>query len=119
MKQCFINNKEKRQSRTASLGHFPIYDVEVGVGVGVGVGIEYFHMASGSVSSHMQRQMIGATETSCAELTAKGLHARVFPVVAGQLVGAGKAPDAAFPGAHIRLLTCEWKSERAKFILRT
>lgn len=51
--------------------------------------------------------MIGATETPGAELTAKGLDARVFPVVAGQLVGSGEAPDAAFPGAHIRLLTCK------------
>lgn len=64
-------------------------------------------MACGSVTSHVQRQVIGATEAAGAELAAKGLDARVLPVVAGQLVGAGEAPDAALPGAHVRLLTCE------------
>lgn len=41
-----------------------------------------------------------------AVVTLEGLGAGVLAVVPSQLVAAGKAPLAAFPGAFVRLLTC-------------
>lgn len=67
----------------------------------------HFHMASGSVASHVQREVIGAAEAARAQLAAERFDARVLPVVAGQLIGARESPDAALPGAYVWLLTCE------------
>lgn len=55
----------------------------------------------------MQRQVVGAAEAARAQLAAERLDARVLPVVAGQLIGTRESPDAALPGAYVRLLTCE------------
>jgi len=58
------------------------------------------------VAAHVERQVVRAAEAPGAQLAPEGLHARVLPVVPGQLVGPGEAPDAALPRAHVRLLTC-------------
>lgn len=50
--------------------------------------------------------MVGAGEAAAAGQALEGLGTRVLPIVPGQLVGAGKAPVAAFPGAFIGLLAC-------------
>lgn len=49
--------------------------------------------------------MVGSGEGSLAHLALEWAVARVFAVVTGQLVGAGKLPAATFPSAVIGLLT--------------
>lgn len=58
------------------------------------------------VPLHVESQMVRAGEAPAAGYALEGLGARVLPIVPGQLVGAGKAPVAAFPRAFIGLLTC-------------
>lgn len=55
---------------------------------------------------HVESQMVRAGEAPATGHALEGLGARVLPIVPGQLVGAGKAPVAAFPCAFIGLLTC-------------
>lgn len=50
--------------------------------------------------------MVGAGEAAAAGQALEGLGTCVLPIVPGQLVRAGEAPVAAFPGAFIGLLTC-------------
>lgn len=91
-----------------------VYGTVYGAGMQWATVSMYFHMASGSVASHMQRQVVGAAEAARAQLAAERLDARVLPVVAGQLIGARESPDAALPGAYVRLLTCEWEEHKRR-----
>ena len=56
------------------------------------------------MSLHVQGQVVAAGERPGAEVALEGLRPRVLAVVPRQLVGAGKLPAAAVPGALIRLL---------------
>lgn len=57
------------------------------------------------VSLHVQGQVVRSGEGARADGALEGFGARVLPVVARQLVGAGEAPVAAVPRAPVRLLT--------------
>lgn len=57
------------------------------------------------VPLHVQGEMVGSGEGPGANGALEGLGTRVFPVVARELVGTGKAPVAAVPRAPVRLLT--------------
>lgn len=50
--------------------------------------------------------MIGAGEAALADLAAERFSARVFPVVAGELVRSGETPLTLGPMAAVRFLTC-------------
>ena len=50
--------------------------------------------------------MVGPGETPRAVFALEGLGAGVLAVVAGQFVGAGKAPGATLPGTAVRLFSC-------------
>lgn len=50
--------------------------------------------------------MVGAGESPLAEVALEGPVPCVLAVVAGQLIGAGKFPATAFPGAVVGLLAC-------------
>ena len=56
------------------------------------------------MSLHVQGQVVAAGERPRAEVALEGLRPRVLAVVPRQLVGAGKLPAAAVPGALVRLL---------------
>lgn len=58
------------------------------------------------VSLHVKSEVVRAGEAAVTLPTLEGLHPRVFPVVAGQLVGPGEVPAATVPLALVRLLTC-------------
>lgn len=49
--------------------------------------------------------MVGAGESPLTEVALEGSVACVFPVVAGQLVGAGEFPAASLPGTVVWLFT--------------
>lgn len=51
--------------------------------------------------------MVGAGEAAATGEALEGFGSCVLPIVPGQLVGAGKAPVAAFPRALVGLLTCQ------------
>ena len=55
----------------------------------------------------MQRQVIGTGEAALAHLAAERLGARVFAVVARQLVGARETPLTFRPMASVRLFACQ------------
>ena len=56
---------------------------------------------------HVQGEMVGSGETAFADLAAERFGARVFPIVTGQLVGAGETPLTLWPVAAVRFLTCQ------------
>lgn len=58
------------------------------------------------VPLHVEGEVVGAGESPLAEVALEGPVPCVLAVVTGQLVGAGKFPATAFPGAVVRLLTC-------------
>lgn len=55
----------------------------------------------------MQGEVIGAGEAALADLAAEGFSARVFPIVAGELIGSGETPLTLGPMAAVRFLTCQ------------
>lgn len=61
---------------------------------------------SSHVPLHVEGEVVGAGESPLAEVALEGPVPRVLAVVAGQLVGAGKLPATAFPGAVVGLLAC-------------
>jgi len=60
----------------------------------------------GQVALHVQGQVIGTGEAALAHLAAERLGARVFAVVARQLVGARETPLTFRPVASVRLFAC-------------
>ena len=56
------------------------------------------------VPFHVQGKMIGSRECPFAESALERAVARVFAVVAGELVGAGELPSASLPGALVGFL---------------
>jgi len=61
----------------------------------------------GQVALHVQGQVIGTGEAALAHLAAERLGARVFAVVARQLVGARETPLTFRPVASVRLFACQ------------
>ena len=59
---------------------------------------------SGEVSLDVKGEVVRPGESSAADVALEGLHARVFPLVPGQLVRPGEPPPAAGPPAHVGLL---------------
>lgn len=59
------------------------------------------------MSLHVQGQVVRAGECPLTEMALEGSVSRVFPVVAGKLVGAGELPAASLPGTVVWLLTCK------------
>ena len=59
---------------------------------------------SGEVSLDVKSEVVRSGESSAADVALEGLHARVFPLVPGQLVRPGEPPPAAGPPAHVGLL---------------
>lgn len=59
------------------------------------------------VSLHVQGQVVRAGECPLTEMALEGSVSRVFPVVAGKLVGAGELPAASLPGTVVWLFTCK------------
>lgn len=57
------------------------------------------------VSLHMQGKVVRAGECPLAEVALEGPVSCVFPIVAGQLVGAGELPATSLPGTVVWLLT--------------
>ena len=53
---------------------------------------------------HVKGEMVGAGKGALAQSALERPVARVFAVVAGQFVGAGEFPSAAFPRALVRFL---------------
>ena len=54
---------------------------------------------------HVEREVVASGERPGAQVALERLLAGVFPVVPGQLIGPGKLPAAALPGAGVRLLS--------------
>ncbi len=69
------------------------------------------------VPLHVQCEVVRPGEGALTMLALEGLDPGVLPVVPGQLVGTGKAPLAALPGAAIRLLSCNKKREKGGIII--
>ena len=61
--------------------------------------------STGSVPLHVERQVITSGERPGAQVALERLLPGVFPVVPSQLIGPGKLPAAALPGAGVRLLS--------------
>ena len=57
------------------------------------------------MSLHVQRQVITSRKLPRAEMALEWLGPGVFPIVTRQLIGPGKLPAAALPGAGVRLLS--------------
>ena len=55
---------------------------------------------------HMEGKMIGAGETTVANLTPERLGARVFAIVSCEFVRSREPPVTTFPRALVGLLTC-------------
>lgn len=49
--------------------------------------------------------MVRSREAPAAYFTLEGFSSRMFPIVSGQLIRPGKAPEATGPGAQVRFLT--------------
>ena len=62
----------------------------------------------------MQGEVIGAGEAALADLAAEGFSARVFPIVAGELIGSGETPLTLGPMAAVRFLTCQRQPNHTK-----
>lgn len=59
----------------------------------------------------MQGEVVRPGEGAVAFGAAEGFDSRVLAKVSRQLVGAGEAPGAAFPGAVVGLLSCRDESQ--------
>lgn len=69
------------------------------------------------VPLHVQGEVIGAGESPLTEVALEGSVACVFPVVTGQLVGAGEFPAASLPGTVVWLFTCNpWRKKKTGYI---
>ena len=58
------------------------------------------------MSTHVQREVIGARELAIALAALERSLAGVFALVSRQFIGASEAPHAALPRALVRLLAC-------------
>jgi len=58
----------------------------------------------GSVSLHVQGQVVRPRERALAKVALERFLARVFPKVPRQLVGTSKLPGTTFPGTSVRFL---------------
>lgn len=58
------------------------------------------------MATAVQRQMVGPGEGAVAFRATERFDSCVLAEMSGELVGAGEAPGAAFPGTVIRLLSC-------------
>ena len=53
---------------------------------------------------HVKREMVGARESSIAQLAMERFVSRVFPLVSSQLVAPGEPPATVVPAADVGLL---------------
>ena len=56
------------------------------------------------MSLHVKSEMVGARESSIAQLAVERFVPRVFPLVPGQLVAPSEPPATVVPAADVRLL---------------
>jgi hypothetical protein len=68
--------------------------------------LKLLHVYSLGVALHVEREVVRAREAPVAVSTLERFGARVFPVVARQLVGSREPPLAPLPRAPVRLLSC-------------
>ena len=72
------------------------------------VGVGFLSCFARCVPLQVQREVVGASECSVAELAFERPSTCVFPVVPSQLIWPRKPPRTAFPRACIWLLSCVW-----------